>query len=300
MPELPEVESLAVFLRDHAVGHAVARADAASFSVLKTFDPPLASLKGQVITEVGRHGKFLDLATDQGLHLIMHLARAGWLRWREELPSTPPKPGKSPLAFRLALEGGSGFDLTEQGTHKRLAVYLVRDPAEVPGVATLGPDPLAADFTVDTLAAPAGRTPYPGQGRAPRPADHRGHRQRLLRRGAARGEDVTIQDRGQHDAGRRGHLVRRDQDDAHRSGRAVGGLGRRRTEEREEERPARTRPDRPGLPGVRRHRPGGLVRRLRAPVLRQPARQVASPWPTAACPACSNSRSGLIIARDAV
>ena len=153
MPELPEVESLAVFLRDHAVGHAVARADAASFSVLKTFDPPLASLKGQVITEVGRHGKFLDLATDQGLHLIMHLARAGWLRWREELPATPPKPGKSPLAFRLALEGGSGFDLTEQGTHKRLAVYLVRDPAEVPGVATLGPDPLAADFTVDTLAA---------------------------------------------------------------------------------------------------------------------------------------------------
>jgi DNA-formamidopyrimidine glycosylase len=149
MPELPEVESLAAFLRGHATGHAVARADAASFSVLKTFDPPLASLNGQVITEVGRHGKFLDLATDQGLHLIIHLARAGWLRWREELPSTPPKPGKSPLAFRLALDDRSGFDLTEQGSHKRLAVYLVRDPA---GVATLGPDPLAADFTMDTLA----------------------------------------------------------------------------------------------------------------------------------------------------
>ena len=145
MPELPEVESLAAFLRGHATGHAVARADAASFSVLKTFDPPLATLNGQVITEVGRHGKFLDLATDQGLHLIIHLARAGWLRWREELPSTPPKPGKSPLAFRLALDDHSGFDLTEQGTHKRLAVYLVRDPAEVPGVATLGPDPLAAE-----------------------------------------------------------------------------------------------------------------------------------------------------------
>jgi formamidopyrimidine-DNA glycosylase len=105
-----------------------------------------------VITGVGRHGKFLDLATDQGMHLIMHLARAGWLRWRDDLPSAPPKPGKSPLAFRLRLDNGSGFDLTEQGTKKRLAVYLVRDPAEVPGVATLGPDPLAADFTVDTLA----------------------------------------------------------------------------------------------------------------------------------------------------
>ncbi len=152
MPELPEVESLAAFLREHATGHAVARADAASFSVLKTFDPPLTALTGQVITEVGRHGKFLDLSTDQGLHLITHLARVGWLRWRDELPTAPPKPGKSPLAFRLRLDDGSGFDLTEQGTKKRLAVYLVRDPAEVPGVATLGPDPLAADFTLDTLA----------------------------------------------------------------------------------------------------------------------------------------------------
>jgi DNA-formamidopyrimidine glycosylase len=153
MPELPEVESLAEFLREHAKGRAVVRADAASFSVLKTFDPPLASLAGQVITEVGRHGKFLDIATDQGLRLIIHLARAGWLRWREDLPSAPPKPGKSPLAFRLTLDDGSGFDLTEAGTHKRLAVYLVRDPAEVPGIASLGPDPLAADFTADTLAA---------------------------------------------------------------------------------------------------------------------------------------------------
>jgi DNA-formamidopyrimidine glycosylase len=152
MPELPEVESLAAFLRAHAVGRAVARADAASFSVLKTFDPPLDALTGQVISDVGRHGKFLDLSTDQGLHLIMHLARAGWLRWREDLPTAPPRPGKSPLAFRLRLDDGSGFDLTEQGTKKRLAVYLVRDPAEVPGVATLGADPLAADFTLDTLA----------------------------------------------------------------------------------------------------------------------------------------------------
>jgi len=152
MPELPEVESLAAFLRSHAVGRAVARADAASFSVLKTFDPPLSALTGQVIAEVGRHGKFLDLSTGEGLHLIMHLARAGWLRWREDLPTAPPKPGKSPLAFRLRLDDGSGFDLTEQGTKKRLAVYLVRDPAEVPGVATLGPDPLAAGFTPDTLA----------------------------------------------------------------------------------------------------------------------------------------------------
>ena len=151
MPELPEVEALAVFLRERAVGHTVKRADAASFSVLKTVDPPLTALAGQHIQAVGRHGKFLDLSCGPELHLIMHLARAGWLRWRDELPDKPPKPGKSPLAFRLMLDDGSGFDLTEAGTRKRLAVYLVRDPADVPGVATLGPDPMAAEFTVDTL-----------------------------------------------------------------------------------------------------------------------------------------------------
>ena len=152
MPELPEVESLAAFLRERAVGHAVARADAASIAVLKTFDPPLDALTGQVVAAVGRHGKFLDLSCGPDLHLVMHLARAGWLRWREEMPTNPPKPGKSPLAFRFRLDDGSGFELTEAGTRKRLAVYLVRDPADVPGVATLGPDPLSPDFTIDTLA----------------------------------------------------------------------------------------------------------------------------------------------------
>jgi DNA-formamidopyrimidine glycosylase len=159
MPELPEVEALAVFLREHAIGRAVARADAASFAVLKTFDPPLSALTGRSITGVRRHGKFLDLTAagsaggDGDLHLVFHLARAGWLRWRAEMPEKPVKPGKSPLAFRLVLDDGSGFDLTEAGTQKRLAVYLVRDPADVPGVATLGPEPLADDFDVEALAA---------------------------------------------------------------------------------------------------------------------------------------------------
>jgi DNA-formamidopyrimidine glycosylase len=156
MPELPEVEALAVFLRENASGRVVARAEAASFAVLKTFDPPLSALSGRTITDVTRHGKFLDLRCTDGtgdLHLVMHLARAGWLRWRTDIPEKPLRPGKSPLAFRLVLEDATGFDLTEAGTQKRLAVYLVRDPADVPGVATLGPEPLADDFTVDALAA---------------------------------------------------------------------------------------------------------------------------------------------------
>ncbi|HEX9519055.1 MAG TPA: DNA-formamidopyrimidine glycosylase family protein, partial [Streptosporangiaceae bacterium] len=135
MPELPEVESLASDLRERALGRVVDRADIAEFSVLKTYDPPLAALHGATLTDVTRHGKFLDLATTRaepgagdGLHLITHLARGGWLRWREEMPSQPARPGKGPLAFRLRFTDGAGFDLTEAGTRKRLAVYLVTDP----------------------------------------------------------------------------------------------------------------------------------------------------------------------------
>lgn len=152
MPELPEVEALASFLRERAVGRCVVRADVAAFSAVKTFDPPLTALNGAMVTGVARHGKFLDLDVD-GLHLITHLARGGWLQWRDSLPPAPPKPGRGPLAFRLHLapefpDGPvSGFDLTEMGTQKRLAVYLVRDPLDVPGIARLGPDALTVTVT---------------------------------------------------------------------------------------------------------------------------------------------------------
>jgi DNA-formamidopyrimidine glycosylase len=149
MPELPEVEALAAFLREHATGHQIARAEVASISVLKTFDPPLSALTGATIGAVSRRGKFLDIDCGVG-HLMIHLARAGWLRWKDEQPDKPLRPGKSPLAFRLVLDNGQGFDLTEQGTQKRLAVYLVNYPADVPAVATLGPEPL--DLSVDDLA----------------------------------------------------------------------------------------------------------------------------------------------------
>ncbi|MFE2966979.1 Fpg/Nei family DNA glycosylase [Streptomyces sp. NPDC059340] len=145
MPELPEVEALKDFLADHLVGREVVRVLPVAISVLKTYDPPVTAFEGREVTAVRRHGKFLDIEAD-GLHFVTHLARAGWLHWKDTLPDGPPRPGKGPLALRVALETGEGFDLTEAGTQKRLAVYVVRDPAEIPGVARLGPDPLAADF----------------------------------------------------------------------------------------------------------------------------------------------------------
>jgi len=151
VPELPEVEALAGFLRERAVGRVVARVDTPAIHVLKTYDPPVTALAGLAIDGATRHGKFLDLDVS-GLHLVVHLARAGWLHWRAALPPAPPRMGKGPIGLRVHLDDGSGFDLTEAGTQKRLAVYVVRDVASVPGVARLGIDPLATQFTEDVLA----------------------------------------------------------------------------------------------------------------------------------------------------
>ena len=153
MPELPEVEALALDLRGRLDGHAIAKVHVAAFSALKTYDPPLTALEGTLVDDVTRHGKFLDISAS-GLHLVLHLARAGWIRWRDEVPTIPPRPSsRSTLAVRIVLDDQSGLDVTEAGTKKSLAMYVVRDPADVPGIASLGPDPLTDDFTVEALQA---------------------------------------------------------------------------------------------------------------------------------------------------
>jgi formamidopyrimidine-DNA glycosylase len=152
VPELPEVQALSTDLRTRLDGRAIARLDLAAFAALKTFDPPPSALQGLFVDGVGRRGKFLDIDAG-GLHLVVHLARGGWIRWRDQVPAGPARPGKGPLAARLVLDDDSGLDITEMGTQKRLAIYVVRQLSDVPGIARLGPDPLVDSFTEETLAA---------------------------------------------------------------------------------------------------------------------------------------------------
>ena len=158
MPELPEVEALATFLRENCVGQTLERVEVAALSALKTFQPPIESLAGRIVGSVGRKGKYLMFEAED-LWLVVHLARGGWVQWRAKAPSARARPGKGPLALRVSLSGGSGFDVTEQGTEKRLALWVVTDPDDVAGVARLGPDPLVPGFGVPDLAsALAGRS----------------------------------------------------------------------------------------------------------------------------------------------
>jgi len=152
VPELPEIEALVDHLRRQAVGLTIGRVDVAALSVLKTFDPPINALHGQVVTGAHRWGKYLGLKVGE-LFLIAHLSRAGWLRWSDKLAAAPLRPGKGPIALRVHLGTpgeAPGFDLTEAGTQKRLAVWLLDDPQLVPGIAALGPD--ALDLGPDDLA----------------------------------------------------------------------------------------------------------------------------------------------------
>jgi formamidopyrimidine-DNA glycosylase len=152
VPELPEIEALVDHLRRHAVGLTIGRVDVGALSVLKTFDPPIDVLHGQAVIGADRWGKYLGLRTDK-LFLIAHLSRAGWLRWSDNLAAAPLRPGKGPIALRVHLGtpgSAPGFDLTEAGTQKRLAVWLVDDPKQVPGIAALGPD--ALDLSPEDLA----------------------------------------------------------------------------------------------------------------------------------------------------
>lgn len=152
MPELPEVEALAGFLAEKATGRTIEGVELVAFAALKTFDPPLDALAGCTVGGCGRTGKFLLLQADPNW-LVIHLARGGWVRWNDALPPGRAKPGKGPLALRVRLDGGAGFDVTEAGTEKRLAAYVVATPDDVEGIARLGPDPLAPAFDAAALRA---------------------------------------------------------------------------------------------------------------------------------------------------
>ncbi len=158
VPELPEVQSLAENLDRRLTGRRVLKLLLASVSALKTYAPPPAALEGLAVSGVSRRGKFVDIAMgggpgaeDTALHLVVHLSRAGWIHWRDAV-AEKRLALRGPLAARLQMEDGAALDITEQGTEKRLAISIVRDPLEVPGLRRLGVDALDPALDLERLA----------------------------------------------------------------------------------------------------------------------------------------------------
>ncbi len=176
---MPEVESLARWLSERTRGLVIEKVDLLAISALKTFDPSLADLRGRRVVGWSRRGKYLIAETDSAdgasgepMFLCMHLARAGWIRWQDDLAFSPSaKPGakvkltKGPQALRVVFDDGSGFTATEAGTDKRLSVHVVRNPDDVEKIRTLGIDPLDEAFTDEafaTLLSSQGRSQIKG------------------------------------------------------------------------------------------------------------------------------------------
>ena len=100
VPELPEVEALTRFLGEKCTGQVIERVEVAALSALKTYAPPIDALRGQEVAGAARRGKYVGLRAG-ALWLVMHLARGGWVQWRDVAPA-----GSGPARQRAAGAAG--------------------------------------------------------------------------------------------------------------------------------------------------------------------------------------------------
>ena len=146
MPELPDVEDYLAALRSRVEGRPLERVRITGFSLLKTYDPPISAVEGQVVTGFERLGKrivwcFEDVPGEpNGLFLVLHLMIAGRLRWRERGAKVPRKFGLA--AFDVP---DGTILLTEAGTKKRASLHVERGRAALAAHDRGGVEPLEVD-----------------------------------------------------------------------------------------------------------------------------------------------------------
>lgn len=144
MPELPFVHVLVENLAAQAGGRRITHVRLTSASVLKTYDPPLDAVRGQLIQGIRRVAKLVVLDLSGDLSLVFHLMRNGRL---QIVPAS--QRGNRDLAFALGLDDGREIRCVEIGPKKRAAVYVLRKAgmAAAEPLTGLGIDPLSPEFT---------------------------------------------------------------------------------------------------------------------------------------------------------
>ena len=141
MPELPDVVVYLEALSRHVVGHRLERVLLVSPFVLRSVDPPIASLHGETVRGVRRVGKRIVLEFDGGIFLVIHLMIAGRLRWR----APGQKAGVGPRMLLATFEFAHGTLLfTEASSQKRASMQLVRGADALRALDPGGIEPLDA------------------------------------------------------------------------------------------------------------------------------------------------------------
>ncbi|MCC2030589.1 DNA-formamidopyrimidine glycosylase family protein [Microbacterium allomyrinae] len=150
MPESPEVEALTRFLDDEASGREIVAVDVLEFRTVKTRATPPAALVGRTISGARRYGKHVALAVGDA-NLVVSLGRHGWARWHSGEPrhehSSAETSVAPPALAAFDLGDDTTLEVTDAGTWVSLGLFVVGDPAEVPAIAKLGPDPADPSFT---------------------------------------------------------------------------------------------------------------------------------------------------------
>jgi formamidopyrimidine-DNA glycosylase len=124
MPELPDILLYLHALRPRVVGQRVAGVRLVSAFLLRSIDPPLASVEGRLVTDLHRLGKRVVFELERELFLVFHLMIAGRFRWK---PTGAPVPGKIGL-MALDLDAGT-LIMTEAGTKRQASLYVVQGRA---------------------------------------------------------------------------------------------------------------------------------------------------------------------------
>ncbi len=120
MPELPEIEAYIAALRSRVVGEPLVGVRIASFSLLKTYDPPVETVLGKRVESLSRLGKRIVFHLQDSFHLVIHLMVAGRLHWHPPGKAVPKKYGLAAFDFP-----DGTMILTEAGTKRRASVHVI-------------------------------------------------------------------------------------------------------------------------------------------------------------------------------
>lgn len=141
MPELPEIATYLDAIERHVGGDVLETIRVKSFSLLRTYDPPLDALFGKRLTGTRRIGKRIVFEFENELFAVLHLMVAGRLHWHTDRRKIPAKVGLAAFDFSRGT-----MLLTEAGTKRRASLHVVQ-----------GEDSLAAldpgGIEIDTASA---------------------------------------------------------------------------------------------------------------------------------------------------
>jgi formamidopyrimidine-DNA glycosylase len=141
MPELPDITVYIEALERRVVGRRLDAVRVHSPFLVRTFDPPLDAVRGTIVREIRRVGKRIAMGLDDEFWLVLHLMIAGRLHWK----TAGAKIGAKNALAAFDFPDGS-LVLTEAGSKRRAALYLIRGDAALNALDPGGLEPLAATF----------------------------------------------------------------------------------------------------------------------------------------------------------